>query len=393
MKKSFFIFTLFLYSAPMPNAKETKGGYSFADFSSKGAFETTRDQITIAIKAYKKKGAEALVARFPFLTQEDKTTLLKSFSKASQDLQFETKTDSLLFEGQVFSYDEKNFLINGKAFEYNPKLSLAENSLLVDSYLKVKTSWIQNLLEKINFIPQLVASVNFGHTPSVLGAHAASVYGHNRNRPSGGSIPERRATRGAHVGPYTGRIGTARSYVPTDIPGAAQSAYNQPTEHGLSEGLQAAQSHSGSYTNQDYMVLVDYANCRNQNSFFIVDLKTGKAIKSYRIPPAYGGDDATKTCTTQCSDDIGTGTHEAGAMVTTGEWGPGSKTGEGILLKGLEPKNEKTEEREIKIHVGDYKDTGNSAGCYVLAQSEIDEVKPYIPPGTFVYAANCPQVI
>jgi hypothetical protein len=38
-----------------------------------------------------------------------------------------------------------------------------------------------------------------------------------------------------------------------------------------------------------------------------------------------------------------------------------------------------------------YKDSGNSAGCFVLSRPEIEDLKAFVTPGTFVYAANCPR--
>lgn len=161
----------------------------------------------------------------------------------------------------------------------------------------------------------------------------------------------------------------------------------------LPQALAALDAHGASIPNRDLIGLVNFSAHSRLPRFQVVDVASGKVVKSMLVAHGSGSDPGATGWTERFSNRPGSNASCKGAFVT-GQTYVG-KHGRSRKLIGLEPENCQAEPRNIVIHGANYVSEslamgqgriGRSQGCFAVSRGDIAELLEVLGPGRLLYA-------
>lgn len=165
--------------------------------------------------------------------------------------------------------------------------------------------------------------------------------------------------------------------------------YSQAIGRTLSVRTSSHQEKSLQYSNDRYLVIIDYSVPSTKKRFYLLDLKNGTVEKHYAAHGLNtGGTKAYRFSNILNSKQTSLGFYLTGALYH-GKFGPALK------MYGLEPSNDRAFERYIVMHGAWYVSPefiaengylGRSHGCPALEMDVAAQILPRLQVGTLVYA-------
>ena len=163
----------------------------------------------------------------------------------------------------------------------------------------------------------------------------------------------------------------------------------------LPQALAALERHGTRITARDRMGIVDFSVPSRAPRFYLVDLVGGTVSAPLLVAHGKGSDPANRGWVERLSNRPGSDASCSGSFVT-GEVYMG-KHGRSRRLAGLDPENNRAQERGIVIHAADYVGRalaeaqgriGRSQGCFAFSHGAIAEVLERLGPGHLLFAAR-----
>lgn len=163
----------------------------------------------------------------------------------------------------------------------------------------------------------------------------------------------------------------------------------------LPQALAALGRHNARITARDRIGIVDFSVPSRTPRFYIVDLAGGAGSVPLLVAHGKGSDPANRGWVEHLSNRPGSDASCSGSFVT-GEIYRG-KHGRSRRLAGLDPENNRAQERGIVIHAADYVGRalaeaqgriGRSQGCFAVSPGSITEVLERLGPGRLLFAAR-----
>ncbi|WP_084398180.1 murein L,D-transpeptidase catalytic domain family protein [Henriciella aquimarina] len=153
------------------------------------------------------------------------------------------------------------------------------------------------------------------------------------------------------------------------------------------EALAAHDAHADSITNDDYMIVIDYARPSGEARFFVIDMQEETA-KAYLVSHGRNSDKNNDGIADAFSNVSGSKMTSLGTYVTAETYY--GKHGLSLRLDGLEDSNDAARARAIVIHGADYVNAsrakmGRSWGCPALEQAVAADLIPKIAEGALIY--------
>lgn len=143
-----------------------------------------------------------------------------------------------------------------------------------------------------------------------------------------------------------------------------------------------------SFSNKNYITIIDFSKYSGQRRFFVVDLKTG-AVEALHTAHGAGSDPNHTGYAKRFSN------RENSHMSSIGFYRTGSiysgENGASLYLHGLSSTNSQARERLIVIHGASYvgshlKKMGRSWGCPALSKKDNSRIINKIQGGSLIYA-------
>lgn len=183
---------------------------------------------------------------------------------------------------------------------------------------------------------------------------------------------------------------------PVPTPGAAKADYSylDPKHVIPAKALQQAVNYfdlyKSQFSNQDWIVIVDFTKYSAERRFHLVNMKTGE-VSSYRVAHGIGSDPNMTGYAKKFSNVSGSNASSIGFYRTLASYE--GAYGYSLRIQGLSSTNSEVLDRAIVIHgiwfVYDDKadrKSGYTQGCFGLAESVIEQVVDKIKGGTLMYA-------
>lgn len=161
----------------------------------------------------------------------------------------------------------------------------------------------------------------------------------------------------------------------------------------LPRAMAALDAHAGSILQRDRIGIVNFAAHSRLPRFQLVDVASGKVLRTMLVAHGSGSDPANSGWTERFSNRPGSNASCQGSFVTDETYY--GKHGRSRRLRGLDPGNDLAEPRAIVIHAADYVDAGRAAsqgrigrsqGCFALSRDDIDDVLQALGPGRLLFA-------
>lgn len=143
---------------------------------------------------------------------------------------------------------------------------------------------------------------------------------------------------------------------------------------------------------RDVVGIADFAQPSFNKRFHLVDLASGK-VRSYYCSHGIGSDPQHDGWLKRFSNTPNSLATSRGAYVTH-TWYQG-QNGTSMRLAGLEPDNDKAEDRAIVVHgswyanpamIDEWGKLGRSSGCFVVPEDNLLEVLARLGPGRLLFA-------
>lgn len=155
----------------------------------------------------------------------------------------------------------------------------------------------------------------------------------------------------------------------------------------LSDAMAARELHQEHVSKTDFMVVIDYRQHSAVERYYLVDLRDSTA-EAFLVAHGRGSDEDHDGYADTFSNTPDSKMTSLGAFVTGDQYT--GRHGISLKLHGLEPQNDKAEERYIVIHGAKYvspsrNKMGRSWGCPALEQDVAKDMIPRIKGGSFVY--------
>ncbi len=163
----------------------------------------------------------------------------------------------------------------------------------------------------------------------------------------------------------------------------------------LPQALAALERHGAHITARDRIGIVDFSVPSRAPRFFLVDLAGGTVSAPLLVAHGKGSDPANKGWVERLSNRPGSDASCSGSFVTNEIYM--GKHGRSRRLIGLDPENDRAQERGIVIHAADYVGRavaaaqgriGRSQGCFAFSHGAITEVLERLGPGRLLFAAR-----
>lgn len=163
----------------------------------------------------------------------------------------------------------------------------------------------------------------------------------------------------------------------------------------LPQALAALDRHSKRITARDRIGIVDFSVPSRAPRFYLVDLAGGTVSAPLLVAHGKGSDPANKGWVEHLSNRPGSDASCSGSFVTNELYM--GKHGRSRRLVGLDPENNRAQERGIVIHAADYVGRavaeaqgriGRSQGCFAFSHGSITQVLERLGPGRLLFAAR-----
>ncbi|MDE2404756.1 MAG: murein L,D-transpeptidase catalytic domain family protein [Sphingomonadales bacterium] len=163
----------------------------------------------------------------------------------------------------------------------------------------------------------------------------------------------------------------------------------------LPRAMAALNTHASSIRHHDLIGIVDFGAPSHVPRFHLVDVGTGRVVRSLLVAHGKGSDPANSGWVARLSNKPGSNASCEGSFVT-GESYVG-KHGRSRRLIGLEPENNQAENRGIVVHAASYVDDrlattqgriGRSLGCFAVAPTAIEDVLARLDAGRMLFASR-----
>ncbi|MFM2301121.1 MAG: hypothetical protein RLZZ84_857 [Pseudomonadota bacterium] len=161
----------------------------------------------------------------------------------------------------------------------------------------------------------------------------------------------------------------------------------------LPQAMAALDAHGKAIAHRDVIGIVNFDAHSRLPRFQLVNVASGKAMKSMLVAHGRGSDPANSGFAERFSNIQGSNASSCGSFVTGDIYS--GKHGRSRRLIGLEPANNAALSRNIVIHGADYVDDrlaltqgriGRSQGCFAVSRGEISEVLDVLGPGRLLFA-------
>ena len=163
----------------------------------------------------------------------------------------------------------------------------------------------------------------------------------------------------------------------------------------LPQAMAALHRHAAAIPHRDIIGLVNFAAHSREPRFQLVDVASGRVIRTMHVAHGSGSDPANTGWVQRFSNRPGSNASSPGSYVT----GPTyyGRHGRSRKLRGLDPENCLAESRAIVIHGASYVDArmaaqqgriGRSQGCLAVSTRDIEDLLELLGPGRLIYAAR-----
>lgn len=180
-------------------------------------------------------------------------------------------------------------------------------------------------------------------------------------------------------------------------PVAARAAAQAATPAGgwatlIARARAAMELHADRIADPGRFVVVDFSMPSSAPRMLLVDVARGKR-QLLHVAHGRGSDPRHSGWLESFSNVAGSNASSRGAYLTGAHYS--GKHGRSQRLVGLEPSNDRAEERAIVIHGAWYSNDeilrrtgklGRSEGCFAVAQAQIDPLLDWLGPGHLLYA-------
>jgi hypothetical protein len=138
------------------------------------------------------------------------------------------------------------------------------------------------------------------------------------------------------------------------------------------------------------VIIIDFSKPMEEDRLFVVDLDSGKIIKSSRVCHGYGS--GTTPIPTKFSNVNNSKTSSKGVMVTSeiyqGRWGYSMR------VEGLQPGiNSNVRKRAIVFHTSDVQRRFFSLGCFSIPGKDYKKVIDMTKNGSLIFVFSCKEDI
>jgi L,D-transpeptidase catalytic domain len=162
----------------------------------------------------------------------------------------------------------------------------------------------------------------------------------------------------------------------------------------LARARAALEQHRSHITHADMIAIADFAYPSREARFHLVDVANGQTT-SLLVAHGRGSDPANSGFVERFSNEPGSYATSNGSYIT-GDIYVG-KHGRSRRLEGLDPENDRAEQRAIVIHAAPYVThdmaktqgrVGRSQGCFTVTQIDLEMVLDRLGPGRLLFAGK-----
>lgn len=152
--------------------------------------------------------------------------------------------------------------------------------------------------------------------------------------------------------------------------------------------------HGSAARNRDRVGVADFSRLSREARFHIVDMANGR-VSSHLVTHGRGSDPEHRGWLERFSNDPGSSATSSGTYLTADEYQ--GKHGRSMRLKGLDPTNDKAEERAVVIHgawyanpnmIAQHGKLGRSEGCLAFAEAELPAILERLGTGRLIIAGK-----
>lgn len=171
---------------------------------------------------------------------------------------------------------------------------------------------------------------------------------------------------------------------------ASPARADGPRPEVLQAALAAQKMHAHNLVKTSILAIIDYSLPSNAPRLFIVDPRTGETEK-FLVAHGRGSDPDFTGLATRFSNRAQSLMSSLGAFATGGTYS--GAHGLSLKLVGLEPSNDRAEERAIVLHGADYVEPGRrvlgrSWGCPAVEQRFVKHIIDRLKGGALLYIAQ-----